>query len=165
MSRNRCTLRRGESAYRYAFASSWVMVKVPNIWKCHRVNSFTLQRANPRILSPSLHFFLICSLFQVLWRIDFPIIIIVFYNFTGRDFSLFFLLFLSELSYHLPAFSFIASRFHLIFSRIIGWIKRGFYEALRGPIRLFFLPYLTFSLFSLKNGEKTRYDQRNKRNW
>ena len=57
---------------------------------CHRANSNILQRANPRILSPSLHFSLICSLLQVLWRIDFPIIIIVFYNFSGRDFSFFF---------------------------------------------------------------------------
>ena len=33
MSRNRCTRRRGEIAYRYAFAFSCVTVKVPNIWK------------------------------------------------------------------------------------------------------------------------------------
>ena len=73
-------------------------------WRsCHRANSFILKRANPRILSPSPHFSLNCSLFQVLWRIDFPIIIIVFSNFTGRDFSLFFLLFLSFFSYHSPA--------------------------------------------------------------
>ena len=66
-------------------------------WRsCHRSNSFIFKRANPRILSPSLHFSLICSLFQVLWRIDFPIIIIVFPNITGRDFSLLFLLFLSN---------------------------------------------------------------------
>lgn len=76
--------------------------------KPNRVNSFILQRANPRILSPSLHFSLNCSLFQVLWRIDFPIIIIVFPNFTGRDFSLFFLLFLSYSSYHFPALFFLS---------------------------------------------------------
>ena len=39
MSRSLCTLRRGEIAYMYAFASSHVIVKVPNIWKslnsCH----------------------------------------------------------------------------------------------------------------------------------
>ena len=141
----------------YEYRTFWVNT-ISQSWDfekpiCHRSNSFILKRANPRILSPSLHFSLNCSLFQVLWRIDFPIIIIVFYNFSGRDFSLFFLLFLSKLSYHFPAFSFLASRFHLILSRIIGWIKRGFYEALRGPIRLFFLPYLILPFLSKKRGE------------
>ena len=134
------------------FTSGIITVR-PSRHRCHRSNSFVLKRANPHILSPSLHFSLNCSLFQVLWRIDLPIIIIVFYNFSGRDFSLFFLLFLSFFSYHLPAFSFLASRSHLIHSRIIGWIKRGFYEALRGPIRLFFLPYLIPPFLSKKRGE------------
>ena len=126
-------------------------------WRsCHRSNSFVLKRANPRILSPSPHFFLICSLFQVLWRIDFPIIIIVFPNFSGRDFSLFFLLFFSFFSYHFLPVSFLASRHCLILSRIIGWIKRGCYEALRGPIRLFFLPYLILPFLSKKRGESKK---------
>ena len=139
------------------------MFENPNYMVCHRVNSFILQRANPRILSPSLHFSLICSLFQVLWRIDFPIIIIVFYNFTGRDFSLFFLLFLSCSSYLFPASFLLASRHFLILSRIIGWIKRGCYEALRGPIRLFFLPYLILPFLSKKRGESKIWPEKYKK--
>ena len=48
------------------FLRGQTMPRFPKNRIYHRVNSFIFKRANPRILSPSLHFSLNCSLFQVL---------------------------------------------------------------------------------------------------
>ena len=68
--------------------------------RCHRVNSFILQRANPHILSPyPLH-----SLFRTLSLFS-PIIIMALWNLTGRDFSRHFPLIFTSFPRPFPGYS------------------------------------------------------------
>lgn len=82
------------------FSRGQTMPRFPKNSRCHRVNSFIFQRANPHILSPyPLH-----SLFRTLSLFS-PIIIIALWNLTGRDFPRHFPLIFTSFPRPFPGYS------------------------------------------------------------